>query len=150
MPDFDALNIYNFRKRCEKRRNCLLHVFYPIWNLFFHFKFCLKCHLQFVSIWTSLKWVNRLPFGAHSNYRWKRELNALPDSLHMVSHHCFFATLNKERNSSYLQLSRRLNGKMLVLEFLYSRSTPILQQKKKKKEMRKKPTCQTIAFFAKY
>ena len=43
----------------------------------------------------------------------------------MVSHLCFFATLNKERNSSYLQL----NGTMEVLGFLYSKSTPIVQQK---------------------
>ena len=70
------------------------------------------------------------------------KLNALP---HMVSHLYFFATLNKERNSPHLQLSRRLNGKMLVLGFLYSKSTPIVQQKNAKK-----PTCQTIAFFAKY
>ena len=62
-----------------------------------------------------------------------------------VSHLYFFATLNKERNSPYLQLSRRLNGKMLVLGFLYSKSTPIVQQKNAKK-----PTCQTTAFFAKY
>ena len=62
-----------------------------------------------------------------------------------VSHLYFFATLNKERNSSNLQLSRRLNGEMLVLGFLYSKSTPIVQQKNAKK-----PTCQTIAFFAKY
>ena len=47
----------------------------------------------------------------------------------LVSHLCFFASLNKERNSSYLHLSRRLNGKMLVLGFLYSKSTPIVQQK---------------------
>ena len=62
-----------------------------------------------------------------------------------MSHLYFFATLNKERNSSYFNLSRRLNGKMLVLGFLYSKSTPIVQQKNAKK-----PTCQTIAFFAKY
>ena len=62
-----------------------------------------------------------------------------------VSHLCFFATLNKEQKSSYLQLCRKLIGKMLVLGFLYSKSTPIVQQKKKKKK-----TCQTIAFFAKY
>ena len=53
------------------------------------------------------------------------------DSHHtpLVSHLYFFSTLNQERNSSYLQLSRRLNGKMLVLEFPYSKSTPIVQQK---------------------
>ena len=63
----------------------------------------------------------------------------------LVSHLYFFATLNIERNSPHLQLSRRLNGKMLVLGFLYSKSTPIVQQ-----QNAKKPTCQTIAFFAKY
>ena len=47
----------------------------------------------------------------------------------MVSHLYFFATLNKERNSSYLQLSRRLNGKMLVLGFLYSKLHETVQQK---------------------
>ena len=65
--------------------------------------------------------------------------------MYMVSHLYFFATSNKERNSPYLQLSRRLNGKMLVLGFLYSKSTPIVQQKNAKK-----PICQTIALFAKY
>ena len=49
-----------------------------------------------------------------------------------VSHLSFFATMNKEQKSSYLQLCRRLNGKMLVLGFLYSKSTPIVQKKKKK------------------
>ena len=57
----------------------------------------------------------------------------------------FFATLNKEQKSSYLQLCRRPNGKMLTLGFLYSKSTTIVQQKNAKKS-----TCQTIAFFAKY
>ena len=52
---------------------------------------------------------------------------------YLVSQLYFFATLNKERNSSNLQLSRRLNGKMLVLGFLYSKSTPIVQQKKMRK-----------------
>ena len=61
-----------------------------------------------------------------------------------VSHLCFFATLNKEQKSSYLQLCRRLNGKMLVFGCLYSKSTPIVLKKKKKNA--KKPTCQTIAF----
>ena len=65
-----------------------------------------------------------------------------------VSHLCFFTTLNKEQKSPYLQLCRRLNGKMLVLGFQYSKSTPIV--KKKKTMMQKKPTCQNIAFFTKY
>ena len=73
------------------------------------------------------------------------QTSKLWNELVLVSHLYFFATLNKERNSPHLQLSRRLNGKMLVLGFLYSKSTPIVQQKNAKK-----PTCQTIAFFAKY
>ena len=44
-------------------------------------------------------------------------------------HTLLFPTLNKEQKSSYLQLCRRLNGKMLVLGFLYSKSTPIVRQK---------------------
>ena len=56
------------------------------------------------------------------------------------AHTCFFATLNKEQKSSYLQLCRRLNGKMLVFGFLYSKSTPIVLKKSGK------PTCQTIVF----
>ena len=62
-----------------------------------------------------------------------------------VSYLCFFATLNKEQKSSYLQLCRKLNSKMLVLGFLYSKSAPIVQQK-----FAKKPACKTIAFFAMY
>ena len=63
------------------------------------------------------------------------------ESYNTVSHLYFFATLNKEQTSSYLQLCRRLNGKMLVFGFLYSKSTPIVLKKKTKK-----PTRQTIAF----
>ena len=47
---------------------------------------------------------------------------------------CFFATLNKEQKSSYVQLCRRLNGKMLVLGFLHFKSTPIVQQKMRKNQ----------------
>ena len=72
--------------------------------------------------------------------KWQRSMIT-----HRVSHLHLFATLNKERNSSYLQLSRRLNGKMLVFWLLYSKSIPIVQQINAKK-----PTCQTIAFFTKY
>ena len=50
-----------------------------------------------------------------------------------VSHLIFFATLNKEQKS-YLQFCRRLNGKMLVLGFLYSKSTTIVQQKMRKNQ----------------
>ena len=66
-----------------------------------------------------------------------------------VSHHYFFATLNKEQKSSYLQLCRTLNGKMLVLGFLYSKSTPIVKKKKKKGDA-KKLTCQVVLPMPKF
>ena len=44
MLHLNAIKIYSCRKHCEKRRN----------SLFLHFKCTFKC-LQFVSIWTSLK-----------------------------------------------------------------------------------------------
>ena len=50
MPHFDAVKIYSCGKHCEKRRNCLL--------VGQNAALCgngLKCRLQFVSIWTSLK-----------------------------------------------------------------------------------------------
>ena len=40
--------------------------------------------------------------------------------VYRVSPNYFFATSNKERNPPYLQLRRRLNGKMLVFEFFLS------------------------------
>ena len=62
MPHFDALKIYSCRKHCDKRTNCLeqaispfLTVFSTIYGTYFHFKCTLKHCLQFVSIWTSLK-----------------------------------------------------------------------------------------------
>ena len=65
--------------------------------------------------------------------------------LFMVSYLCFFATLNKEQNSSYLQLSRRLNSKMLVL------GVSIFQKyTHSPTKNAKKPTSQRIAFFAYY
>ena len=57
----------------------------------------------------------------------------------------FFATLNKERNPPYLQLRKRLNGKMLIFGFVYPKGASIVLQK-----VRKNTTYQTIAFFAKY
>ena len=56
------------------------------------------------------------------------------ENYNTVSHICFFATLNKEQKSSYLQLCRRLNGKILVLGFLYSKSTPPIVQQKMRKD----------------
>ena len=52
-----------------------------------------------------------------------------------MSHLCFFATLNKEQTSLYLQLCRRLN----VSVFQKCTHSP-------KNKNAKKPTCQTIAF----
>ena len=63
MPHFDALKIYSCGKHCEKRRYCLEQAISPFLTMFstlymaliFHFKCTLKRCLQFVSIWTSLK-----------------------------------------------------------------------------------------------
>ena len=63
MPHFVALKIYSCGKHCEKRRNCLLEAIFPFLTqcflpymaLIFHFKCTLKCGLQMLSIWTSLK-----------------------------------------------------------------------------------------------
>ena len=69
IPHVDALKIYNCRKHCEKRRNCLLQAISPFLTMFstlcvliFHFRCTLKCRLQFVSAWTSLKFC-RLVMG---------------------------------------------------------------------------------------
>ena len=57
---FDTLKIYSCGRHCEKRRNCnkqfllFSQCFLPYIVLIFHFKCTLKC-LQFISIWTSLK-----------------------------------------------------------------------------------------------
>ena len=56
IPHFDALKIYSCGKHCEERRNCTFSkCFLTCMALIFHFKCTLKWHLQFVSIWTSLK-----------------------------------------------------------------------------------------------
>ena len=59
---FDAVKIYSCGKHCEKRRNScnkqfllFSHCFLPYMALIFHFQCTLKCCLQFLSIWTSLK-----------------------------------------------------------------------------------------------
>ena len=62
-----------------------------------------------------------------------------------VSHLCFFATLNKEQKSSYLQLCRWLNGEMLVFGFLYSKCTPIVNVNEAKKL-----TCQVVLPMPKF
>ena len=62
MPHFEALKIYSCGRHCEKKEKLLVTsnfsfshiVFYPIWHII-HFECTLKCRLQFVSIWTSLK-----------------------------------------------------------------------------------------------
>ena len=44
---------------CNKQFLLFSQCFLPYMALIFHFKYTLKCRLQFVSIWTSLKfWVN--------------------------------------------------------------------------------------------
>ena len=59
---FDTLKIYsceNNRKKgeitCNKQFPFFSQCFSPYMALIFHFKCILKCRLQFVSIWTSLK-----------------------------------------------------------------------------------------------
>ena len=42
---------------CNKQFLLFLQCFLPYMAHIFHFKYALKCHLQFVSIWTSLKFV---------------------------------------------------------------------------------------------
>ena len=62
MPHFDALKIYSCGKivrkgeiACNKQFLLFLQCFLPFMALIFHFKYTLKCRLQFVSIWTSLQ-----------------------------------------------------------------------------------------------
>ena len=73
MPHFDALKIYSCRKHCEKRKTAcnkqfllFSQCFLPMWYLFSVLKCSLKCRLQFVSIWTSLKFY-RLVMGKLKN-----------------------------------------------------------------------------------
>ena len=51
MPHFEALKIYS----CNKQFLLFSQCFLPYMAHIFHFKCTLKCHLQLVSIWTSLK-----------------------------------------------------------------------------------------------
>ena len=69
MPHFDTLKIYScgniVRKgeiACYKHFSFSHNVFCPIWHLFFLFRYTIKCCLQFVSIWISLKFC-RLVMG---------------------------------------------------------------------------------------
>ena len=62
MPHFDTLNIYSCGKHCEKKEIAcnkqfflVSQCFLPYMALTFNFKCTLKCSLQFVSIWTCLK-----------------------------------------------------------------------------------------------
>ena len=62
MPHFDALKIYScgniVRKgeiACNKQFLLFSQCFLPYMVLIFHFKCTLKCRLQFVLLWTSLK-----------------------------------------------------------------------------------------------
>ena len=68
MPHFDKQNIAveNIVRKgeiaCDKQFLLFLQCFLPYTTLIFHFKCTLKCRLQFVSIWTSLKFF-RLVMG---------------------------------------------------------------------------------------
>ena len=69
IPHFDALKVHSCGKHCEERRNCFVQTFFPFSQCFlpymaliFRFQCTLKCRLQFVSIWTSLKFC-RLVMG---------------------------------------------------------------------------------------
>ena len=72
IPHFDALKIYRniaveniVRKgkiACNKQFLLFSQYFLPYMVLIFHFKCTLKCRLQSVSIWTSLKYC-RLVMG---------------------------------------------------------------------------------------
>ena len=66
MPHLDLLMICTCGKHCEKRRNMQFFLFsqcfLPYMALIFHSKCTLKCRLQLVSIWTSLKFC-RLVMG---------------------------------------------------------------------------------------
>ena len=62
MPRLDALKIYSSGKHrekgeiaCNKKFLLFSQCFIPYMTLIFLFKCILKCCLQFVSIWTSLK-----------------------------------------------------------------------------------------------
>ena len=68
LPHFDPLKMFSSRKHCKKRKNCLFQAiscFLTVLSIqygTFHFKCTLKCCLQFVSVWTSLKYC-RLVMG---------------------------------------------------------------------------------------
>ena len=62
MPHFDPLKICNCGKHCNKQFHLFSQCFLPYMALIFHFKCTLKCHLQFVLIWISLKFC-RLVMG---------------------------------------------------------------------------------------
>ena len=55
MPHFDTQKIYSRRKHCNKPFLLFPQCFLPYKALIFHLICALKCRLQFVSIWTSLK-----------------------------------------------------------------------------------------------
>ena len=57
MPPFYALKIYSLGKYRNKRFLLFSQCFLAYVVFIFHFKRTLKCHLRFVSIWTSLKFL---------------------------------------------------------------------------------------------
>ena len=64
-PHFDALNTYSCGKHCKKQFLLFSQCFLPYMVLIFHFKCTLKCRLQFVSVWTILKFCG-LVMGQHA------------------------------------------------------------------------------------
>ena len=69
MTHFDAVNIFicgNIVRKgetaCDKQFLLFSQCFLPYMALIFHFKCTLKCHLQLISVWTSLKFC-RLVMG---------------------------------------------------------------------------------------
>ena len=69
---FDALKIYSCGRHCNKQFLLFSQCFLPYMVLIFHIKCTLKCCLQFVLIWTSLKFLssgNGLTHYQTTNFR---------------------------------------------------------------------------------
>ena len=67
MPHFDMLKKYismeNIVRKGEIACNKFLTMFSTLYGFIFQFKCTLRCRLQFVSMWTSLKFCNGLITG---------------------------------------------------------------------------------------
>ena len=122
-------------------------------HVFCHFICLLVCtFVKWVIKLQEIKWTSKIYLFRHlpnwfyafsSELSIKRSKRLKTTRYNTASHLCFFATFNKEQKSSYLQLCRRLNGKMLVFGFLYSKSTPNSPTKK----MQKKPNMSNDCLF---